>query len=84
LELGITGLSKTAQGPNDTSFMSSLIEELESHYKIDRKRIFAEGSSNGATFCHALAARLSDKIAAIGTVSGSLPEAGASGRFSQI
>jgi len=59
---------------DDVDFVSGMIDQLEAGYRIDRKRIFASGSSNGAIFCHTLAARLSSRIAAIGPVSGSLGE----------
>jgi len=60
--------------PDDVAFVSAIIDDLQAHYRIDPKRIYASGSSNGAIFCHALAARLPNRIAAIGPVSGNLVE----------
>jgi polyhydroxybutyrate depolymerase len=60
---------------DDVAFVSAMIGELESRYRVDPKRIFAAGTSNGAIFCHTLAARLSERIAAIGPVSGGVGEA---------
>jgi polyhydroxybutyrate depolymerase len=59
---------------DDVAFVSAMIDELGSHYRIDPKRIYAAGESNGAIFCHTLAARLSERIAAIGSVSGNVGE----------
>lgn len=64
--------SRESEGSDDVGFVSALIDSLATHYKIDPKRIFATGSSNGAVFCHTLAARLSERIAAIGPVNGNL------------
>jgi polyhydroxybutyrate depolymerase len=68
-------ISSESAKSDDVKFVSAMIDELEAHYKVDPKRIFAAGTSNGAIFCHTLAARLSERIAAIGPVSGSVGEA---------
>jgi polyhydroxybutyrate depolymerase len=57
---------------DDVGFVSALIDEMGVRFKIDPKRIFATGSSNGAIFCDTLAVRLSERIAAIGPVNGTL------------
>jgi polyhydroxybutyrate depolymerase len=53
---------------DDIGFVRRLIDELEKDLKIDAKRIFATGISNGGILCHFLAAALSDRIAAIAPV----------------
>lgn len=58
---------------DDVSFFRALIEWLEEHYRVDPKRIYACGISNGAMMSYRLACELSDRIAAIGPVAGSLP-----------
>ena len=60
------------EGINDVSFVSELIDFLGTKAKIDSNRIYAAGMSNGAMLCHRLGCELSDKIAAIGTVSGTI------------
>jgi polyhydroxybutyrate depolymerase len=60
---------------DDVAFVSAMIDELSARYRVDPRRIYATGSSNGAIFCHTLGARLSDRIAAIGPVNGALGEA---------
>ena len=54
----------------DVTFISDLIEKLESGYNIDPARIYANGMSNGGGMSFVLSCKLSERIAAIGTVSG--------------
>ncbi|OUU04127.1 MAG: hypothetical protein CBB92_00555, partial [Flammeovirgaceae bacterium TMED32] len=54
----------------DFEFTNALINKLTINYNIDSSRIYACGFSNGADFTFALACYNSDKIAAIGAVSG--------------
>jgi polyhydroxybutyrate depolymerase len=55
---------------NDVRFISLLIDKIESKYKVNRKRVFAAGHSNGAMLGLRLACQLSNKIAAVGVQSG--------------
>ena len=57
---------------DDVAFISALIDRLSQSFTVDPKRIYATGISNGAIFSYRLACDLSDKIAAIGTVAGSM------------
>jgi polyhydroxybutyrate depolymerase len=57
---------------DDVGFFRKLIAKLESEYSIDPNQIYATGFSNGAMMCHRLAVELSEKIAAIAPVAGSL------------
>ena len=57
---------------DDVDFVSAMIDQVSLRYKVDPKRVYATGSSNGAVFCYTLAARLSDRIAAIAPVNGLL------------
>jgi polyhydroxybutyrate depolymerase len=59
---------------DDVSFVAAMIDQLSARYRIDPKRVYATGSSNGAIFCYTLACRLSERIAAIAPVSGLLAE----------
>jgi len=54
----------------DVTFISDLIDKLESEYTIDPARIYANGLSNGGGMSYLLACELSERIAAIGTVAG--------------
>jgi polyhydroxybutyrate depolymerase len=53
-------------------YVSKLLDNLATLVKVDRKRVYATGMSNGAMMCYRLAAELSDKIAAIATVAGTM------------
>jgi len=55
---------------DDIGFVNALLQKLESEYPIDSKRIFATGLSNGAIFCHFLAAAPGNRFAAIAPVVG--------------
>jgi len=55
---------------NDLAFITALMDKLEGQYNIDPKRVYANGFSNGGGMAFALSCQLSDRIAAIGTVSG--------------
>jgi polyhydroxybutyrate depolymerase len=52
----------------DVRFISELIDELQTHYNIDPKRIYANGLSNGGGMSFVLSCTLSDRIAAVGLV----------------
>ncbi len=54
----------------DIQFISDLIDQLEMDYNIDETRIYANGLSNGGGMSFVLAGKLSERIAAIGGVSG--------------
>ncbi len=55
---------------DDVGFIRALIAEVQSKYKIDSKRIYATGMSNGGIFSYRLACDTSDIFAAIAPVSG--------------
>jgi len=57
--------SAAAENTDDVKFISMLIDKLKAEYKIDPKRIYATGHSNGGIMSYRLACELSDKIAAI-------------------
>lgn len=59
---------------DDFGFVEALIDNISSNYSIDEKRVYACGYSNGAFFSYSLACYHSDKIAAIGSVSGTMME----------
>jgi len=57
---------------DDVDFTSSLISEIAGNYNIDESRIYATGMSNGGYMSFLLACQLSDQIAAIASVTGSM------------
>jgi polyhydroxybutyrate depolymerase len=50
---------------NDVKFISTLIDKLVLKYKINAKKVYATGHSNGGMMAYRLACELSTKIAAI-------------------
>ena len=54
----------------EVTFISDLIDHLAGQYNLDPVRIFANGFSNGGGLSFALSCRLSERIAAIGSVAG--------------
>ncbi|MFM2095600.1 MAG: hypothetical protein RIS70_2724, partial [Planctomycetota bacterium] len=64
---------RMAEGrPNDVEFISKLLDDLASVAKIDAQRVYACGMSNGGMMCYRLAAELSDRVAAIAPVAGTI------------
>jgi polyhydroxybutyrate depolymerase len=64
---------KTAKGKaDDVAFIGKLLDDLGTVVKVDDKRVFACGMSNGAMMCYRLAAELSDRIAAVAPVAGTI------------
>lgn len=57
---------------DDVGFVRALLADLERAVSIDRRRVFATGMSNGAIFSYRLASELSDQIAAIAPVAGTM------------
>lgn len=57
---------------DDIAFISKLIDEMILNENIDPKRVYITGMSNGAMMTHQAAIALSDKIAAIATVVGTV------------
>jgi polyhydroxybutyrate depolymerase len=52
---------------NDVKFIDELIDELLAKYKINPKKVYATGHSNGGMLSYRLACEMSGKIAAIAT-----------------
>jgi polyhydroxybutyrate depolymerase len=63
---------------DDVGFISALIDEVASQFTIDTTRVYAVGHSNGGIMSLRLACELSDRIAAVGAVAGSLETSGCS------
>lgn len=63
-------LHKSEEARADVVFIGDLIGQLRQQYRIDDKRIYANGISNGGGMSFLLAGQLSDQIAAFGGVAG--------------
>lgn len=57
---------------DDVEFIRQLIQKLTATYKINPKKIYATGMSNGALMTYRLACELSQQLAAIAPVSGTM------------
>ncbi len=57
---------------DDVGFTRSLLDDLAKVANVDPKRVFATGISNGGILCYRLASELSDRIAAIAPVAGTM------------
>lgn len=66
------GLAES-EGVDDVGFIARLIDALSAEFKIDPRRIYAAGMSNGGMFAYRLACELKGRIAAVASVAGPLP-----------
>jgi polyhydroxybutyrate depolymerase len=57
---------------DDIGFTSALIDSLSAEYSINQDRVYSTGMSNGGFMSYQLACELSDRIAAIASVTGSM------------
>ena len=57
---------------DDVKFIGAVLDDLGTAINFDPKRVFATGISNGGMMCYRLAAEMSDRIAAIAPISGTL------------
>jgi polyhydroxybutyrate depolymerase len=58
------------QNVDDVAFTRALLEDLAQVIRVDAKRVYATGMSNGAIMTYRLASELSDRIAAAAPVGG--------------
>lgn len=64
--------SFSSVGVDDVGFLSALIDDVSSQYNIDENCVYSTGMSNGGFMSYYLACNLSDRIAAIASVTGSM------------
>ena len=57
---------------DDVGYVAKLLDDLATVVHVDPRRVYATGMSNGAMMCYRLAAELSDRIAAIAPVAGTM------------
>lgn len=57
---------------DDVGFTRSFLDDLATVVNVDSRRVFATGISNGGILCYRLASELSDRIAAIAPVAGTM------------
>ena len=57
---------------DDVGYVAKLLDDLATVVNVDSRRVYATGMSNGAMMCYRLASELSDRIAAIAPVAGTM------------
>ncbi|WP_435015695.1 extracellular catalytic domain type 1 short-chain-length polyhydroxyalkanoate depolymerase [Tundrisphaera sp. TA3] len=67
--------AKTGGDSDDVAYLAAVLDDIADVARVDPKRIFATGFSNGAMMCYRLASELSGRIAAIAAVAGTMPDA---------
>jgi polyhydroxybutyrate depolymerase len=55
---------------DDVAFLEAVIDDVEHHTLVDRRRVYMTGMSSGGMMAYAMAAQASDRVAAIASVSG--------------
>ena len=60
------------QLPDDVKFVDHLLDDLATVVNADPKRVYATGMSNGGMMCYRLASELSERIAAVAPVAGTM------------
>jgi polyhydroxybutyrate depolymerase len=60
------------QNVDDVAFVRAVLDDLVTAYRIDPRRVYVTGMSNGAMMAYRLAAELSDRIAAVAPVAGTM------------
>jgi polyhydroxybutyrate depolymerase len=58
--------------PDDVAYVRALIDRARQVARIDSRRIFVAGHSNGGLMAYRVGAELGDRVAAIGVVAGSI------------
>lgn len=60
------------EGADDVKFLTDVIKHVEGEVKVDPRRVYVCGHSNGAFMSYVMGSALSTKIAAIGVVAGTI------------
>lgn len=61
---------RSNEKPDDVAYIRYLLKELPAYFSIDKDRVYAIGTSNGAQMTYRVAAELSEHIAAVATIAG--------------
>jgi len=61
-----------ASTADDVGYIRKVLDDLQMCLTVDAKRVYATGLSNGAMMCYRLASEMSDRIAAIAPIAGTI------------
>ena len=65
-------LNLGGDGVDDVKFLTDVLDAVGKKVKVDPRRIYVAGHSNGGMMAYLMGAKLSNRVAAIGVVSGSI------------
>ena len=57
---------------DDVKYIGKVLDDVEAAFNVDKKRIYVTGLSNGGMMCYRIAAEMSERIAAIAPVAGTM------------
>jgi polyhydroxybutyrate depolymerase len=57
---------------DDVKYLNKVLDDVSAVVNVDQKRVYATGLSNGGMMCYRLASEMSDRIAAIAPVAGTM------------
>ena len=58
---------------DDAGFLLAIVDKLAAESRVDKKRVYMAGISNGGMMAQRMACEYSDRVAAIATVAGTMP-----------
>ena len=70
---GDCGLNTDATSMQDINFLNQMISDTSVRHWVDTSRVCAVGYSLGSMFAYELACHMSDSVAAIASVAGTMP-----------
>jgi polyhydroxybutyrate depolymerase len=70
---GVRRYRSHAQNVDDVGFITALADRLAAEARVDRRRVYVTGASNGAMMAYRVACERPDRFAGIAAVAGNLP-----------
>jgi polyhydroxybutyrate depolymerase len=70
--LATTGPSATSKGVNDVDYLLALLDTVARRVRVNAKRVFVAGHSNGAGMAYRVASQYPERFAAVGVQAGHL------------
>jgi polyhydroxybutyrate depolymerase len=60
------------RGTDDVGYLTAVLDQLEADHRVDPKRVFVAGVSNGAMMAYRFACERADRVTAVGSVAGAV------------